>query len=845
MEADESKEDIPKVNTSSYIPEEYLLGSITTSTLLKEERGVQIRSSARVFKKMRLEQEQDKKHDEMVNQEPLTSLNSEIPGMILGNSEKPQENEVKNQPHRGGARLVKKASGPVTESKSKKEEPKGDVKKEVRKWSYSDKLMFFEAVNEFGKDFEAIQQYINSKLKKRGSSEEQLRTKEHVRQFFIRTFHEVSKHVKFSEGVKKVVQELYGVINYGELYRKLGVITDKTLMKLSELIYRGGTCVRIKGKNVRVRTPMCKALVKLNQLDQKYEEVKLPNRVTVELKPKDMTSFLKVQCLAQNPRLKTVLPIQKRLSSLIECLNRRWKTIEAVIYEKAVLPENPLISDCAPSKQEIEEKSVFLTRPLRLSPPPEVKIELPSINLSGYFSRQTICLTAYERRLGMDTYTEIKKLMPKKRKTLPKMCVEQKSELEVCDSTKMELLKLEEREAASVDEREQDSLLADAVHEAVNTILSLQNFERQLSESSEAEEPKISDIVKEEIVPKMTEENLEQIENIRRGWSEATSQNLTIGEIYLMYGCDAKLILEYSWDGIEEEKLDKPSRTSGNFLEMWNESYEQSWQIRQRSFSSSLSKLVSLAKLHHSQNNVKCHCGHVCSDKPLKTATVNGPKLRKNLTDNIVIKLEEGAQFSSDAAIKNQETDIFRPPLEVPQSATTSQTSSMQQQLSSIQKLKPKYCSKKGRRLRQKPLVVERKLPLMPNNVSGHQIVRMSIISQEPPATLKEDLNLQQVITDPEEENSVVSTVPPSPSRILKEGEADWINADVADYSLSSLLGHLEIPVKTPPTATSSSNMGSDLSREVDAQLRSLMTECSMDFAANFADLAASVVNDK
>lgn len=43
------------------LPDEFLLGSITTNALLKEEKGVQIRSSARVFKKMKLEQEQDKK----------------------------------------------------------------------------------------------------------------------------------------------------------------------------------------------------------------------------------------------------------------------------------------------------------------------------------------------------------------------------------------------------------------------------------------------------------------------------------------------------------------------------------------------------------------------------------------------------------------------------------------------------------------------------------------------------------------------------------------------------------------------------------------------------------------
>lgn len=64
----------------------------------------------------------------------------------------------------------------------------------------------------------------------------------------------------------------------------------------------------------------------------------------------------------------------------------------------------------------------------------------------------------------------------------------------------------------------------------------------------------------------------------------------------------------------------------------------------------------------------------------------------------------------------------------------------------------------------------------------------------------------------------------------------------MADYSLSSLLGHLESPAKAPINLNS--NMASDLSSEVDAQLRSLMTENSMDFAANFADLA-SVVSDK
>lgn len=168
-----------------------------------------------------------------------------------------------------------------------------------------------------------------------------------------------------------------------------------------------------------------------------------------------------------------------------------------------------------PTKKELDEKMTQLVPPLRLSPPPEIKIELPSINLSEYFSRQTICLTAYESRLGLDTYSEIKKLMSKRKKTKldaePKLNdveakteTEPKSEMEDCvlidqfkseelevcdlDSIRKVVLKTLHFQPASYFESEPDALLADAVHDAVNTILSLQSLERQLSESSEPEE---------------------------------------------------------------------------------------------------------------------------------------------------------------------------------------------------------------------------------------------------------------------------------------------------------------------------------------------------------------------
>lgn len=67
--------------------------------------------------------------------------------------------------------------------------------------------------------------------------------------------------------VKKTSQELYGLINYGELRRKLPRIHEKIHLRLNELIYWGSTQVRLRGKTMRIKTPICRALRKLNQLE--------------------------------------------------------------------------------------------------------------------------------------------------------------------------------------------------------------------------------------------------------------------------------------------------------------------------------------------------------------------------------------------------------------------------------------------------------------------------------------------------------------------------------------------------------------------------------------------------
>lgn len=51
-----------------------------------------------------------------------------------------------------------------------------------------------------GKDFEAIQNNIAMKYKKRGKPAHMVKNKEQVRHFYYRTWHKISKHIDFANG---------------------------------------------------------------------------------------------------------------------------------------------------------------------------------------------------------------------------------------------------------------------------------------------------------------------------------------------------------------------------------------------------------------------------------------------------------------------------------------------------------------------------------------------------------------------------------------------------------------------------------------------------------------------
>lgn len=145
-----------KIILQQNIPIEDLLGSVTTYNNVEgsDSKSLQLRTSARVFKKMKLD----------------------------------------------SANVEKKSSDSLLNSKEEVKQEQATRKVCRPLWTQEDKNLFFEALNEFGKDFEAIHLYVSTKLKKKGVAESMIKTKEQIRHLYYRTWHKISKHLRFSDG---------------------------------------------------------------------------------------------------------------------------------------------------------------------------------------------------------------------------------------------------------------------------------------------------------------------------------------------------------------------------------------------------------------------------------------------------------------------------------------------------------------------------------------------------------------------------------------------------------------------------------------------------------------------
>lgn len=519
----------------------------------------------------------------------------------------------------GSSKAAPRSQGP-----SEKEELGGSQKRARRQWeswSAEDKNSFFEGLYEHGKDFEAIQNNIALKYKKKGKPASMVKNKEQVRHFYYRTWHKISKHIDFanvySRVLKKSSQELYGLICYAELRKKVGgLMDDKNVAKLNELIQQGATTVRSKGRNLRIKAPMCRALKRLCDPDGVSDEedqkpVRLPLKVAVELQPRSNHSWARVQSLAHNPRLRMVVELHRKVSSLIEFLKQKWAIQDQRILKS--LQESEALKGAKqgiPSLWKPEKEDLFLypaeTSTLTTLPGvarvvhskasctvhwqesgkcrPGTK-ELPAAQILGINTAPLVRGSAKTGRAAVTPAAATMAPAPEPLDGLPGQGVEEKtpvsgsphhphssqkspgSKQEGCGAGKVEQGKgfpaLEGRggELATKDgDRDLNSQgnSADKCREDWTARVSSNSPETNRNPQSSllvgaSEEPLLEQGSsahpgKEDCGDTHLMAGSRSAERIREeGWSTQGSKNVTLAELYLMLGKPGKLQLEYEW----------------------------------------------------------------------------------------------------------------------------------------------------------------------------------------------------------------------------------------------------------------------------------------------------------
>lgn len=693
-------------------------------------------------------------------------------------------------------------------------------------WSAEDTNSFFEGLNEFGKDFESIQWFMVNRAKRKGSCEQAIKSKEQLRHFYYRTWHKICKYIEFPKEMQKVVQELYGLINYGELKRRIGFCNDKNWSKLYEMIYHGSTKVRSKGKLWKVKTPHCRALRKLNCLEDTIGDLKLPGKVSVELRPRDMDTWSLVQSLAMNPRIRATVELQKPLSMLLSFLENRWQTENRKLREQIHRVKS----------LEVDQES---KRILRVAPATGVNITPISVNFSD-IENTNVSLLAHRNTHGIS-----------------KESVE--SILQKFPSTKVQKpyvkrVRTETVNSASGSSGSQENSSTPCSSTACPITDITYDGEKNL-DILMASPPKNDPVISSHDHEKEKKE--EFIARVKQGWTLANVEAIKIGELYLICGGESKIQLEYWFEDCVEA-------TSQNRL------------------SQSLNKLISIAQ-YNLTSPKGCSCGSV-NNKPhslprqteIKTEVDQNQRGAYSLVSGCKVMVHPSSVFRrplqpkplhSTGSFKAQ-LDKLQPrycnrtgrpsnkhvgivqkllPLQPKTSLTIVQTSNFRPIVPAIsseqnQLLDDKQCD--INHVDQASLSPKKEWKHPDEDIPDDVSITSSTINRLMDIALPSmnefsAPNFSGLLSNCSNPTTSVSLTTPStsPSRLLKDDSNQWLNPDM-DFSLSSFLGHLD---KEQMAETARNDNQKVISNDVEAQFQCLMSENSVDYTAKFADLAAQV----
>ncbi|XP_021363017.1 protein cramped-like isoform X2 [Mizuhopecten yessoensis] len=510
------------------------------------------------------------------------------------NTAGPSEGRNGKVPKRSGAvtrsnstrsRIVKKPrrdlSPPESPAKKtvkeiKSSTPETKTKRQWELWSTEDKATFFEGLYEHGKDFDAIQNVIAQKCKKKGVAPQLIKNKDQVRHFYYRTWHKISKFVDIDKETKKETQELYGLINYGVLWKKhKAALNEKNGLKLDELIHTGSTTIKIKGKNFRIKTPTCNALKKINNIDDpKPEEeagVQVPDRIYLDINPRTNAAWAYVQEMSQNPRLRMMLKPDKKLSSIIKFLSQKWKPHTIKLRED--------LDGVCPQDQDL---TLF----------PHQECDVVPVSLKATKERRIpLAFNNYkENLLSSPSVTKGKK------GDLAKNHTENSSELNALSvifdsprSSKGQAKDLPDQAAYSSfdvsamvnDENAMfpDNMMSSAAANKVSETAAGSDAKENVCDTRDTSVGSAEDNAAEKVVEggsngevnpvvidsgdseKSSDEKEYIIETKRmkeileKGWNTNMADSLTVAELYLMFGKDGKLRLEYEWVTTPDDQL--------------------------------------------------------------------------------------------------------------------------------------------------------------------------------------------------------------------------------------------------------------------------------------------------
>jgi hypothetical protein len=275
-------------------------------------------------------------------------------------------------------------------------------------WSAEDKTIFFDALNECGKNFDSIQAHFQSKAAK--NKRNLLKNKEQIRTFYYRTWHKIARYISFPEQLKKSSQELYGLINFGELRKKVGSnVDDKKGSKLQELIFSGHTTVRARGKTYRLRTPICRALKRLNsKLDASKSsggtlsagggQTAVPSSLVLDLKPLKEEDFFHVHARCyQNPHVRIKVSPQQRLSRVIEFLDNKWAPAEHKLH--ICLKKNSVMLNSASAASPSADTFKATYSELWLMTRNGTKLTLPVVTSVEPVTSSTLSLSSLQAKM--------------------------------------------------------------------------------------------------------------------------------------------------------------------------------------------------------------------------------------------------------------------------------------------------------------------------------------------------------------------------------------------------------------------------------------------------------------